>query len=81
MGYQWDASILARSGVRQEWTRVREMSVERDDELGAKGKRIKRELDELLDRIAPILDENAEEFLKHLTLGGPREREPDGYQR
>lgn len=57
------------------------MSVERDDELGAKGKRIKRELDELLDRIAPILDENAEEFLKHLTLGGPREREPDGYQR
>lgn len=38
------------------------------------------ELDALLDSIDSILEENAAEFIKNLTLGGPRKCEPDGYE-
>lgn len=42
-----------------------EKSVEANTEVIEKGKQIKKDVDELLDRIDDVLEENAEEFVKN----------------
>lgn len=47
-----------------------EKPVEANPEVVEKGKKIKEDIDELLDKIDDVLEENAEEFVKNYVQKG-----------